>query len=977
MSANVIAQKLKVNGTNEVNPVIYKLEREGRVHMAYRGGPSGQRPHWSIGKSQRKFTQPSARTPPQKSPMKPPTSQKPYYSRGHHSPQHRGKPSHSHSSLPSRGRGMGLLGMRPPSSTVGKQASKQKSPSVAMETSSISQNNTSPHSSFSLEEGNQDNSVTMVNMDDNIQEDEEDSLETPSDSSLLIDEDGSGNNNNKNNDVNKDVNSNVNTEHRSLLGSDDVSISDEELRRRVFDILKEKHMSMNADTLTKELDLPGVDRRQVMMALKGLEKEEMVVKVKTSFPAEWRINEGDSTNSSPLGSFRDRSPLNCQRRYNSQVSRPINTQPSVQTIHSQTMTTDLATLTTNPTTLTTNLTTMVPLMATTLMTTPSGHEPLSPDPPGYSSFTTHESSAEEDNHEMSKLDEAINRFCVGGSGNHDNSPSKWPDALELNQTVMTPNADITTDQSDMDTNSQFVMGVEVGIASDPMPLQTLLSQSLASMSSVVGDMSRNPISALHEICQKSKLELEFIDVRESGPPHEKTFVVAVKFGQHYFEAEAAQKKEAKRKAADLALQSLQTSLPPDPGDDDSCKPWAAGPHNQSAISSDASFPDRVAALVHDKYSQLSCDLSIAQPGRKVVAGFVMTSPNCPNPTVVAIGTGTRCIEGDKLSLKGTVVHDSHAEVVARRSLMRFMYHQLHSHYQKGESIFVLSSVHPGKLEVREGVEFHLYISTAPCGDGAQFSRGEGDESEREAVPVGHAHCPTMKTKQQGLLRTKMEGGQGTIPIKEGGSIQTWDGIQLGGQLRTMSCSDKVCRWNVVGFQGALLSHLITPVYMSSLILGSLHHHGHLSRAVCCRVGGLVSLPPGYRVNHPHLCGVTGGDQMKRHTEKTNNFSVNWCEGDEGAELIDGGTGRPVSLFTPTTPIGQSRITKSSLFGEFRKVCLLSKREDLMDHTVYKNAKESSEEYNVSKKKLFAELQDKGFGQWMKKPSEVDLFESPQ
>ena len=575
-----------------------------------------------------------------------------------------------------------------------------------------------------------------------------------------------------------------------------------------------------------------------------------------------------------------------------------------------------------------------------------------------------------------RLDEAINRFCVGGSGNHDNNPSKWPDAFELNQAVMTPNADITTDQSDMDTNSQSVMGVEVGIGSNPLPLRPLLSQSLASVSSVVGDMSRNPVSALHEICQKSKLELEFIDVRESGPPHEKTFVVAVKFGQHYFEAEATQKKEAKRKAADLALQNLQTSHPPDPGDDDSCKPWAPAPHNQ-AISSDASFPDRVAALVHEKYSQLSCDLSIAQPGRKVVAGFVMTSPNCPNPTVVAIGTGTRCIEGDKLSLEGTVVHDSHAEVVARRSLMRFMYRQLHSHYQKGASIFVPSSVQPGKLDVKKGVEFHLYISTAPCGDGAQFSRGEGDESEREAVPVGHAHCPTMKTKQQGLLRTKMEGGQGTIPIKESGSIQTWDGIQLGGQLRTMSCSDKVCRWNVVGVQGALLTHLITPVYMSSLILGSLHHHGHLSRAVCCRVGGLVSLPPGYRVNHPHLCGVTGGDKMKRHTEKTNNFSVNWCEGDEGAELIDGGTGRPVSPSTPTTPIGQSRITKSHLFGEFRKVCMLSKREDLMDHTVYKNAKESSEEYNVSKKKLFAELQDKGFGQWMKKPSEVDLFESPQ
>ena len=117
--------------------------------------------------------------------------------------------------------------------------------------------------------------------------------------------------------------------------------------------------------------------------------------------------------------------------------------------------------------------------------------------------------------------------------------------------------------------------------------------------------------------------------------------------------------------------------------------------------------------------------------------------------------------------------------------------------------------------------------------------------------------------------------------------------------------------------------------------------------------------------------------MKQHTEKTNNFIVNWCEGDEGVELIDGGTGRLVSSSIMTTPIGQSRITKSHLFGEFHKVCMLSKCEDLMDHTVYRSAKECSEEYNASKKKLFAEFQDKGFGQWMKKPLEVDLFESPQ
>jgi len=88
--------------------------------------------------------------------------------------------------------------------------------------------------------------------------------------------------------------------------------------------------------------------------------------------------------------------------------------------------------------------------------------------------------------------------------------------------------------------------------------------------------------------------------------------------------------------------------------------------------------------------------------------------------VLCMTTGTKCLSEKQLPVDGTLVHDSHAEILARRCFIRYMINEIgrlqaEPSFKSEILVFAESAISDKpSFSVRPDVKFVLFISHTPC-----------------------------------------------------------------------------------------------------------------------------------------------------------------------------------------------------------------------------------------------------------------------
>ena len=425
--------------------------------------------------------------------------------------------------------------------------------------------------------------------------------------------------------------------------------------------------------------------------------------------------------------------------------------------------------------------------------------------------------------------------------------------------------------------------------------------------------------------------------------------------------------------------------------------------------------------------------------------------------VVAMGTGCKCLGADAIPPDGTLLADSHAEIVCRRAFVAYLHAQLKMLGEQGESTVFAFNTPAGEaggggacvdtssqqtasqpaqsIVLKRNMSFHFYVSQAPCGDACIFDvvvDGEEDDEAHQDVGGADSVGPAVVTAtaaecdgvaesagiavdsgSSGAKRRRVEDihRTGAKPAPMGGSdpLAPGKGYHTRGLLRTkpgrgpptrsMSCTDKMCRWFVIGCQGALLARLIPPVYFQSVVVAELADVDALHRALAARIPTVDGLPLGYSVHLPEIITVAArfphGRGAAEHSQATASdaklvqsvgVSVGWAmtalNSDEKhlVDVTNRGRKQGVPKKRQLVSLALcSKLSKVALWKSFNSACTALRcrlGEDAMPSTYtvvlqnYWNAKQLSLDYQRAKAAL---LRARPFDGWVGNGDATQLF----